>query len=189
MSEETPPSPPYHASPAHGEGSKRLVCPVCGSPEHSAISTLPFWGCIRYLLGKIVTLQGELYALWWRLARCPEPCITTYAELSAATGIPIARLEALGVFAPEPEAVPQTQAAAAVADAAQWGPARVALEHLAAAEAARAQFAEEEARRGTTDEKPRRRCTDAPIDSRFRCVLDAGHTGAHVPQEHFGWRG
>ena len=101
MSEQSPPPP--NASPAQGEGSKRLVCPVCGSPEHSAISTLPLWVCIRYLLGKIGTLEGELYALWWRLARRPEPCITTYAELSAATGIPVARLQALQVFAPEAE--------------------------------------------------------------------------------------
>ena len=46
--------------------AKHLVCPVCGSPEHSAISTLPFWGCIRYL-------QGELVALRLRLATQPRP--------------------------------------------------------------------------------------------------------------------
>ena len=51
---------------AQGEEAKRLVCPVCGSPEHSAISTLPFWGCIRYL-------QGELVALRLRLATQPGP--------------------------------------------------------------------------------------------------------------------
>lgn len=100
-------------------------------------------------------------ALYWECAEghLPNepPRIKTYAELAAATGIPIARLKRLRVFAPEScmrceglgyEVVgwdhpgieagqrkpctgcqgtgaagmrePQTQAAAAIADAAQW---------------------------------------------------------------------
>lgn len=138
------PSPPYHASPAQGEVPNPPACVVCGSPErHRWGGVLPTGGCIAYLRAEIGTLQGEVLALRLQLAARPDPCITTYQQLALATGIPVERLVRLRVFAPEAERcealaydaqlhcilaaghtgahVPQTQAAAAVADAATWG--------------------------------------------------------------------
>ena len=94
-------------------------CHHCGSPgHHLTIHDPPALECINVLREQV--------------AQAKQP-ITTYAKLSAATGIPIARLERLRMFAPEPEGVvrvgemanganePQTQAEAAIADAATWG--------------------------------------------------------------------
>ncbi|MDP3723507.1 MAG: hypothetical protein Q8R91_08435, partial [Candidatus Omnitrophota bacterium] len=49
----------------------------------------------------------------------PSPLITTYQQLAIATGIPVERLIAQGIFAPEPQT--EAEAEAAIADAATWG--------------------------------------------------------------------
>ena len=166
MSEDSP----SYSPPSPGEGSIRPACCLaCGSPAiHSlAHRRQPTLACLAYLREQIVILQGEVLALRLQLAARPEPIIHTYQQLSGVTGIPVARLERLRVFAPEPEPngacltlspdgqhrctnphghggahrvqdqygmlgwfdppivpsvfTPQTQASAAVADAAQWG--------------------------------------------------------------------
>ena len=62
-------------------------CHHCGSPgHHLTIHDPPALECINVLREQV--------------AQAKQP-ITTYAQLSAATGIPVARLERLRVFAPE----------------------------------------------------------------------------------------
>ena len=121
MSEKTP----HYSSPAAGEvrnpPAMREVlqglmpsfvpgaqppCHHCGCAVHSlTIHDAPALECLAYLRSEIGTLQGEVLALRLQLAARPEPCITTYEQLSALTGIPVARLESLRYFAPEAEAV------------------------------------------------------------------------------------
>ena len=143
----------------YGEIAKLLGTSGCSREE-------PYWSW--EWLGIIETPEGPHVVIpedWIITGIAGEhyPCRDTIFRMSYAP-VPLP---------PAPE--PPTQAAAAVADAATWPtrlhtpipetrwvpaqaerqearPASVALEHLAAAEAARAQFAEEEARRGTTEE-------------------------------------
>ena len=109
------PAPDY-ASPSRGEPATVVErCRACGgSPAHSRWPGISTMGCIYALRAEIGILQGELLALRLKLAVKPPPLISTYEQLSIATDIPIERLLALGMFAPEP----QTAAEAAIADAA-----------------------------------------------------------------------
>ena len=101
------------------------------------------------------------------------PIIHTYAELSAVTGIPIARLERLRVFAPEAE--PPVVQGSTVAlechtqDLPLWQP-RMQPEYF-------------------PEPEPNGACLALSPDGQHRCTNPHGHGGAHRVQDQYGMLG
>ena len=111
------------------------------------------------------------------------PVIHTYAQLSAVTGIPVARLERLRVFAPEPEA----ECHACLVPSPDGAHCCTELRGHAGAHGTGEQYGR--VYWGLFAPEPKGACLALSPDGQHRCTEPHNHEGSHRVQDQYGLLG